>query len=709
MNSQSKKQRGVGLIEVLVAALVFAVGIGAVVKLQGTFFQSGSNANARATAVSMAQAKLDELRATDFSAIAAGTDNPRPDGVTDNSIPSSGTAFTYARTWTSTDYYYNAGVLTPCGSPCSVDQKAITVTVSWNDPDTNNNTVALTHVINKNPSDASSTLVGYTPGGSGEKPVRIHNPGLLPDVVPVSVGNGQSKETSKPLPEVSQNDQFVETKFTVDTYKPGGGNELVREEEFLTLNCECTLGTAGSVSSGTAGRAPSRQTIETNNGESHLAYVTGEKVDGKIIGSRISTGQSGQQSELCTDCCRDHHDSDGPTGAVLYDPFRLPIYYSNGDHNHYALNNSGNLVLASSAGETYLEACRMKRIDGNWRVLQDWRIEKLKVMPSSFLLNSSGLANYQTFISQFVKDYVSSIPDGSSNAGTISTETTFTNEPHDIALQAGVNDSSNANDRTMSARAIYIDFMDSNMVKTIKDQAVSHPDTVLQLIPFYEVNVTKLATWGSSDSSQALVTSEPVQDNNTHSRGVVTTIAAGTPNIKATIEKSNTGLTDTITLDPEDKSQSIADDITLAITGGSPPPTGTHLTGSIAVSGRGPTDTGKNPNDITVTVEIYSGATPTPISSTVCNRTANGSSVDGNFDCLLDVSGKTNKIIFGSISTNSKNNHVCPESDGNPNAAVVYANDGTTSESATYTYTYSTAPSPAPMLDITLKRETSGC
>lgn len=699
MNSQKETQRGVGLIEVLVAGLVFAVGISAVVKLQGTFFQSGSNANARTIAVSMAQAKLDELHATDFSAIAGGNDNP---------TPGSGTPFIYARTWISTDYYYNEGVLTSCVGTCSVDQKAITVTVSWNEPDNNNNKVALSSVLNKNPSEASSSLVGDTIGGAREKPVRIYNPGLLPDVVPVSVGNGLSKETSKPLPDVSQNDQFVETQFIVDTYYITGlSHDLTREEEFVTLNCECTLGKLGSISTGSAGRAPSRQKIIS--GENHLSYITGELIDNKYVGEMIKTGQTGQQSELCSVCCLDHHDFDGPTGAVLYDPFRSSSDYVSGDHKHYHLDNSGNYVLSGN-GDSYLEACRLKRIDGYWRVMQDWHIEKLKIVPSSFLLTSNGLSDYQSYLSQFVKDYVLNIPNNSSNSGPISTITTYVNEPNNINLQAGVNNSANLNDRTLSARAIYIDYMDSSLVTAIKSTAVNGelPDTSLQLIPFYDVNVTKLATWGSSNSAMALVSSEPLKDNNLHSRGVVTSLATGTPNITATIEKSNTGLTDTITVDSEDNSESMSDIISLVIAGNMPPTSGTHLTGSITISGSGSTSTGKNPNDMTVTVNIYDSQTL--ISSTACNRTSNGSIVDGNFDCLLDVSsGRVNKIIIGNISTNSKDNHVCPVYGGNPSAVVVYENDGTTSESAAYTFSYSSVPTYAPILSITLKRESVSC
>ncbi|MGR9088925.1 MAG: type IV pilus modification PilV family protein, partial [Gammaproteobacteria bacterium] len=306
MTNLRKTQRGVGLVEALIAALVFAVGIGALIKLQGTYFLSGSNANARAAASAMAQAKLDELRALDFPNIAAGNDNP---------TPASGTAFTYARNWTLTNYYYNsAGTLTVCTTPAdcdagqagvqSIDQKLLTVTVSWNDPDPNNDTVVVSSVINKTPDSSSSSMVGFTPGGSGEKPVRIHNPGLLPDVVPIDINtSGVKKETSKPAPDVSSNLNFTETYFEVTSY--GIGNQLVRSEEFLTVNCACSQDPQSS----DHGVSPARLALQTDaNGNKFLDYIKGEEVAGKPTGTRIATGQLGQQSELCNECCRDHHD-----------------------------------------------------------------------------------------------------------------------------------------------------------------------------------------------------------------------------------------------------------------------------------------------------------------------------------------------------------------------------------------------------------------
>ena len=55
-------QKGIGLIEVLIAGIVFAVGIIAVVQLQGDFFRNSSAANARSIAMSLAEEKIEDLR-----------------------------------------------------------------------------------------------------------------------------------------------------------------------------------------------------------------------------------------------------------------------------------------------------------------------------------------------------------------------------------------------------------------------------------------------------------------------------------------------------------------------------------------------------------------------------------------------------------------------------------------------------------------------
>lgn len=677
MTIQIKKQLGVGLIEVLIAAVVFAVGIGAVVKLQGTFFQSGSNAHARTTAISMAQAKLDELHAANFADIDGGNDDP---------TPASGTPFTYARSWTSTSYYYDAGVLTECPGPpdpCIVDQKMINVAVTWNDLDTNNDTVSLSSVINKNPSDASSTLIGYTTGGSGEKPVRIHNPGLLPDVVPVSISQGDDivKETSKPTPDVTNNLDFTETYFEVTTYL-GGSNELVKSEEFLTINCACQqAGTADT------GRAPSRQTLVTENNEAFVKYLTGEVVPGKRIGERISTGQKGQQSVLCTECCRDHHDTSEST--VKYDPFREVADYTDGDHNHYELDNNDQLVLANDDNDTYLEACRLKRIDGNWRVMQDWRVANVKTIPESTLTNPTTLAGYQDYVKQYVKDYVDTIPTDGNNSGAIIPSTIWADEPNSLTLALN-------GQIQLGNRALYIDFMDSSWVNYIKSTKTNsgYSDDVLQLIPFYEVNITKLSNWSSQNPNLAGADNdpdfnEPLEDNNQHGRGLVTAHAAGDTGIKSTIEMSNTGLTDTGPVDPQDANivastdfsasdtNGRSDSLTVSISGTPPPSPTKTISGSITLS---------NNTDITLS-DVIVAASDTAQGS--CSKVSWPAPATIGYNCILADGVDAITIVFSNYNKSvilpngnpaTTDNFVCP-------SGGIVTNDGTLTETTALQYT----------------------
>ncbi len=57
-----KHQLGIGLIEVLIAALILAVGVAAVTKVQGDLFTSSSESKARAEALAIASARIEEMR-----------------------------------------------------------------------------------------------------------------------------------------------------------------------------------------------------------------------------------------------------------------------------------------------------------------------------------------------------------------------------------------------------------------------------------------------------------------------------------------------------------------------------------------------------------------------------------------------------------------------------------------------------------------------
>lgn len=116
MNTRLKqvgKQRGFGLIEVLITVVVVAVGLLAVASMQGTFISSSGELKARSEAVKLAEAKIEEMRnhavQADYAAIASSA----------NAESITGVNATFARSW---------AVTTPAGGP---DRREVAVTVAW--------------------------------------------------------------------------------------------------------------------------------------------------------------------------------------------------------------------------------------------------------------------------------------------------------------------------------------------------------------------------------------------------------------------------------------------------------------------------------------------------------------------------------------------------------------------------------------------------
>lgn len=93
----NRKARGFTFVEVLVALVIIAIGVAGLVSLQRMFIQSSTRATERTAAMEMAQEKIEELRFTQYNALAAGTDTEQRQGKT------------FSLSWTSTDQYLVAG------------------------------------------------------------------------------------------------------------------------------------------------------------------------------------------------------------------------------------------------------------------------------------------------------------------------------------------------------------------------------------------------------------------------------------------------------------------------------------------------------------------------------------------------------------------------------------------------------------------------
>lgn len=568
----NKRQTGVGLIEALVAALVFALGITALVKLQGTFFKNSSAANARSIAMSIAQEKLEDLRGFqildssdadvfDFTSIGTNTGG-RCTEQTDNNACTVALASTganqnitvgnigFSRNWTVTDYYFDSnGILctpfptgtTPntcvASSSTAPDHKRITVNVIWTDTDGSAQSLALEGLINRNSGAAIGALADFSSGGSGESPTVPYTPSTDVHVTPIGVGTDTKRETLVPSTETV--DGYSRTKFIAYTYNTGG--ELVREEEFQNVACDCRF---DGVSGNDLNPADDADTSDdATYTAAHPVWSTprdtyvdvdGDLVSGKPKGCVQGGGSNcdANPDPLCEVCCRDHHDTSA--AAFKYDPFRSSDDFTvGGDHKHY------NATSPVTSGQ-YLESCRLKRVDGNWRVYEDWHMVKFTALPLSDLIDTTTKAIYA--------DYVQDIIDAHLDESKVTGQTLSSPPAKPTSLDHTVSGNyitmSVGNKQELTGRAVFLDYIDSTHLTNVKNKKTASQDYLLHL-PFYELEVASLSTWNSS--ATAKLRAGPYDGSGTSHDligGQVEALATDLSaiNVTGSIKKSNSGV-----------------------------------------------------------------------------------------------------------------------------------------------------------------------
>jgi hypothetical protein len=217
----------------------------------------------------------------------------------------------------------------------------------------------------------------------------------------------------------------------------------------------------------------------------------------------------------------------------------------------------------------YDEACRLKRVNGIFQVFEDWNLRTLTVLPKTDLeVGAPKAADYV----QAVEDYVIDFANAKANGGTVPSALNFT--PSAVSLDPSA--------KQLLARVVYIDNMPSDLLQQI-DDILSDADTsndvsVLSLVPFYEIHLTKLADWISRDTAKtkAKVTSNAIPDQNNvvddgtldgagsvYSRGLAqpqSNATIGDTTIIATARRYNTGVTNTLPINTtEDNGHAIID------------------------------------------------------------------------------------------------------------------------------------------------------
>lgn len=669
----TESHQGFSLIEVLVGIMIFSIGMLALVQLQGGLARSARDANLRTMAINIAEEAIESKRG--FSRV-----NVDPDGIEyayedivtyQETVTRGGLNFAFEATVT--DYYYDrATELFTTTQPLVAahsDFKLMTVSVTWNDAQEFNidetqttsgrlgsGSITLTEIIS---SITSAANAKSATGGTGGLyfPSIDYKPGSKPEIISISLGENKFKESTTPLPKVLRSEQLVETKFDVVTYSQDeAGATFLRREAFIAVSCNCTLRTPAV--SGSGGLRPTRW-----NGT--------EYSEAEWISKPYGESASKQQSLFCDICCRDHHDggtgeedaADDP-GRARFNPFRDSAdYWSSGllsgDHKHYSRDAAGALSLADSDGDAYVEACRMVRKDGFMRTAHDLRQEGLNSFPDDYLDNVSEVAVYSAYVTDAVTAFEAAIgstklyeldPPALSEPGSIVTPVTFPASTEETATVlptvAGVTK------QQLRSRGIYIDYMSDELRTIINcldaggagvDCGVPNVTTSLEIIPFFDLQLTWLTRWNETPINIPVdVSNEAIETNNLHSRGVAKVGSdIGYSTVNAAIHKGNLGLTGTDPIDYAYDSNVKDYDLFVEAYDGVPPPDA----GDIIVSG----------SITSAVVGVKASDVEIAVTEAQCDRTNTG------FICLIQAGANNPRLTLNNYAKSNVDLLACSE------------------------------------------------
>jgi prepilin-type N-terminal cleavage/methylation domain-containing protein len=562
----SKHNHGFSLVEVMVALLVLAIGILGISKLQLALIRNSSDANQRSVAVSVAQQKIDDLRSFAHLTLGTSTDTI-PDawttGIATNLLSfahiaddAGGTIaataitvgnYVYTLSWDVTDYYYTGDpsvATTPVPGGTAVDFKRVDVTVAWTDEANDAQSITLETVLDSYAPALTALSDNSTTGGT--PPHVSYTPESAPDVIDIGVdtGDNQYRQTSKPLPDAVQTGPSanVLVSFEVVTYHedPLNSGEFFADiqEEFVTLDCKCQFSNSDSTA-----LAPS-----------HVIWLEDDELRVDNVGSDFlkqtatQTGNANVVDEFCSTCCQDHHDT--TASAVKY-----VAGTATGNHVHY--QEDGITVADQSTGDTYVESCRFKRINGILRVFQDWKLYDVISVLQTDLADGEALQTaYSTYVANKVLDEVN----GTSNAIKPDAST-------DIATTTGAA-------HQLQNRGIYIDQVYDDSGEYASYVANAGNVDRLEKIPFSEINLSLLAHWATADVTKVTVSDEAVATianpaanyYGTYSRGYINALAiSASTAITGAISDSNNGFTQLVNA----SNVNVADAVDVAISVGS--------------------------------------------------------------------------------------------------------------------------------------------
>ena len=573
---------GFTLLEIMIAILIISIGMAALANLQGKLTRYSALAKQRTLAMNLAEQQIETMHSF-YTLADTGEDTcaTAQSGYDDLESCTDGTMVNVGNmqfnlSWAITEYVQNADgtseIYTSDSAVLRPDLKLVTIKVEWGDGQGSTQDIELVDMVDATSIFNSGRVLARV--DSNIPPKIPFNSDDFPGVVEIAIGSDKIKGSTTPQPQIENQGNNVITTFDVVTFLQTADNAyLQRREEFKVLNCICTMDAGLDT-----GRAP---TVWDG-----AEYSLGQELS-KRTGS-VSLNEADQPA-ACEMCCSDHHDAS--SSSVKYDAFR-PSFSGDagtfdflGDHAHYGIDNGAKVL--SAEGDDYLEVCRYIRKDGFFRLTTDLSLENLDVVKATFpvYFNNDYSSSVVDFVTDFsssisVADYPSSVPDGSYSSSALGI----------FLANAGVI-------KPAMSRGIYVDYMPEDLLKKVKclqaDGGGTYSDfcnilkdpTWMEILPFFDVDLTSLSNWNSG-STAVTVSNSPISDINStsFSRGVVQIAQSHfdvLTDATASIEHSNSGLTDTNPIDPEDELEESDDIPVLVLIGGTPPAAGVLVLGDI--------------------------------------------------------------------------------------------------------------------------------
>lgn len=635
--------RGFSLIEVLIAVVVLSVGLLALGALQAALVRNSSETKARSGALALAEEQLEDVRdflqRGDYEALGDVVDeDPNND---DAALGTASGGVDYSRNVTVRRWALNRDLDPPAfeevetitgslGAPYIAGRefKRVEVEVTWTDAQGGERSVTVSDIVSAaSPQEAAQVLRPRSVGNTRPR-VLITNPALEEGVIPVAIGNNTDTAATNPRPEVAgrnNNQRVIETRFDVLTYR-GGANDLAEVQarvETVIVGCTCSATTSSSTGFRPAYWDGSRYTRPVSTGSNAPAQ-------------HASLGNNDPpESPLCTECCRDHHDT-GFSGAK-FSPRR-------GSHTH-------NIV-----GGVYQEACRMIRVDGIMHTAADMYNDYFNLLETANtsadpVPSDAAAGNYEDFVLDYLGGRM--VTGTGYNTLPIASVVSGYEAAHNINAPAEIQIERHGSVKWLHGRGLYIDYLEDAAINRIND-AKSDCDTgsttlatcVLRHVPFTSINLTELANWTPASGNAIVVTNNDFAssiDSSDPVRGRVESVDASPGSDQTAtgaIWNSNAGLA--LMFDQINDEAELSDSQLFKVTGSNPPPGG-GSTGTFTMSYTG-YPTGNSANKIPAFTFVPPGT------GNVCNHATSGGQRPNPYTCSTTRIGTTVDMLAGNYN-----------------------------------------------------------